>query len=44
MSKKFEIRKSPLEIISDQALALDEYVKRGEKEGGPSTICNGTLL
>ena len=26
----FAIRKSPVEIISAQALSLDDYVKRGE--------------
>ena len=26
----FGIRKSPVEIISAQALSLDDYVKRGE--------------
>ena len=34
----FAIRKSPVEIISVQALTLDDYVKRGE----PGKYCGNT--
>jgi hypothetical protein len=37
----FGIRKSPVEIISAQALTLDDYVKRGSWESGcvKSGVC-----
>ena len=37
----FAIKKSPVEIISVQALTLDDYVKRGSWESGcvKSGVC-----